>query len=115
MGEGNDLRGAGPEWGNLNTGAVAGAVVGSIGGLFAVGIPPAIVFRSFQAMFSTPKLAVICFIISGLLGMVIGGLLGPRIGRATGNPWAEFIAGGVSGLVPVAAVLWWSYYMVTTY
>jgi len=100
---------------NINVGAFAGAVVGSIGGLLAVGIPPAIVFRSLQAMFSTPKIAIICFFISGLLGLIIGGILGNLMRTRSGNPITHFIAGAIGGLFPVIMVLIWSYRMVTTY
>jgi hypothetical protein len=105
----------GPDLGRLNFGAVSGAVVGSVGGLFAVGIPPAIVFRSIQAMFSTPKIAVICFVISGVIGMMLGGVVGAWVSRRSFSQWPEVVAGGVCGLIPVIAVLWWSYVMVTSY
>ncbi len=113
MAEGDNLRE--PGMGEINLGALAGGVVGSIGGLFAVGIPPAILFRSLHALFSTPKLAVICFFIAGILGLLIGGQIGPRIRRISPNPWAELAAGAAGGLIPVIVVLVWSYHMATTY
>jgi hypothetical protein len=78
-----------PGMSQTNLGAVAGGVIGSAGGLFAVGIPPAIVARSLQGLFSTPTIAVICFFIAGILGMVIGGVLGPQARRLSPNPWME--------------------------
>ena len=97
----------------MNFGSLSGAVVGSVGGLFSVGIPPAIVFHDIQALFQTPKLAVICFVIAGALGWLIGGQLGPVLGRKYNSPWAEIIGGALGGLIPVAMVLGWSYSMVT--
>ncbi len=111
MAQGDDFRQ--PALGEMNLGSLAGAVVGSVGGLFSVGIPPAIVFQDIQALFQTPKLGVICFLIAGVLGWFIGGQVGPRVGQRFGSPWAEIVAGAVAGLIPVALVLGWSYSMVS--
>jgi hypothetical protein len=102
--------------GDINLGAVGGGVVGSVGGLFAVGIPPAVVLRSLQALFSTPKIAIICFFIAGIAGLILGGQLGIQLRKRRAlSPKAELIAGGVAGLIPVILVMIWSYHMVTTY
>lgn len=102
-----------PDLGQVNLGALAGAVLGSIGGLFSVGIPPAIVFRDVRALFATPTLGVISFIVCGLLGWLLGGQVGPWFGRKYQSIQAEFISGAIFGAIPVVMVLVWSYWMVT--
>jgi hypothetical protein len=111
MADRNELRK--PGLGEMNLGSLAGAVVGSVGGLFSVGIPPAIVFHDMQALFQTPKIAVICFVIAGAMGWLIGGQMGPVFGRRYNTPWAEIAGGGAGGIIPVLMVLGWSYSMVT--
>lgn len=112
MADRNDFRPPGS--GQMNLGSLAGAVIGSVGGLFSVGIPPAIIYRSLQALFETPKIAVICFVIGGALGWMLGGLIGSLIGRKFGTPWAELAGGAIGGVLPVVMILVWSYRMVTT-
>ena len=104
-----------PSFGEANLGAVAAAVVAAIGGLFALGVAPAILGKNPALLFGTPLLGMICFLISGAIGWCIGGQLGPRIGQKFNTPRAEIMAGGVAGLVPVVLIALWGYYMVISH
>jgi hypothetical protein len=101
-----------PSFGETNLGALVGAMVGSVGGLFAVGIAPAIVGRSLALLFSTPILSLASWIISGCLGWAIGGQLGPRLGALLRSSRGEVIGGVVGGLIPVVSIALWGWYMV---
>jgi hypothetical protein len=103
----------GPSIGEYNLGALAGAVVGSIGGLFAVGLPPAILARNPALLFGMPILGLISWLVSGLLGWFLGGQVGPRVGEKFDHPQAEIFGGALAGLVPVVSITLWSWYMVT--
>ena len=102
-----------PSIGEFNLGALAGAVVGSIGGLFAVGLPPAILARNPAALFETPKVGLLCWLLGGLLGWFLGGQVGPRLGEKFYSQQAELFGGALAGLVPVVSIALWSWYMVT--
>ncbi len=101
-----------PSFGETNLGALVGAIVGSVGGLFAVGIAPAIVGRSLALLFATPILSLASWIVSGCLGWMIGGQLGPRIGSWLRTQKGEVIGGVIGGLIPVASIALWAWYMV---
>lgn len=103
----------GPNPGEFNLGALAGAVVGAIGGLFAIGLAPALIGHSFRLLFATPNLGLICWVISGVAGWFIGGQIGPRLGMRLGSQRVELIAGAFSGLVPVALIASLGWYLVT--
>jgi hypothetical protein len=102
-----------PSIGEYNLGALAGAVVGSIGGLFAVGLPPAILARNPALLLGTPILGLISWLVSGVLGWFLGGQVGPRLGEKYDSQQAELLAGALAGLVPVVCITLWSWYMVT--
>lgn len=102
-----------PGFGETNLGAVMGAVVGSIGGLFAVGIVPTILYKNIAYLFGTPILALISWISSIITGWLIGGQIGPRVGMCFRSQRAESIGGGVGGLIPIIVILLWSWYMTT--
>ncbi len=102
-----------PSLGEYNLGAVGGAVVGSIGGLFAVGLPPAILARNLALLFETPILGLICWIVSGLAGWLLGGQVGPRLGEMYRSQQVEILSGAFVGLIPVAGIRWWSWHMTT--
>src|SRR3954463_8788559 len=99
-----------PSFGEANTGSVIGVVVGAIGGLFAVGIAPAIAEQKLALLFGTPILAVISWLISGLAGWLIGGQLGPRLGDLFRNRQAEAVGGALGGLLPVILIALWGWY-----
>ena len=94
-------------------GALMGAIVGATGGLFAVGIAPAVIDRNAALLFGTPILGLICFFISGTLGWLIGGQLGSRLGDKFQPRSAELVGGVLGGLVPVTLIALWGWYMVT--
>jgi len=102
-----------PQFGEINLGAMAGVVVGGICGLFAVGIAPAIIYRDPAALFHTRILSLICWLISGLAGWVLGGQIGPRLGVRFRSEKVEIAAGAFGGLVPVLLIALWGWYMVT--
>jgi hypothetical protein len=101
-----------PPLGEANLGALIGAIIGAIGGLFAIGIPPAIIGRDLARLFGTPLLAIFCWLISGPVGWLTGGQLGPRLGELSNTQRGEIIGGILGGLLPVAAIALWSWYMV---
>ena len=103
----------GPSLGEASYGAVTGAVVGAIGGLFAVGLARAIIAHNPALLLDTPRLNMICWLVCLLLGWFIGGQLGPRLGERFNSLRVEIVAGGIGGLVPVIAIALWGWYMVT--
>lgn len=102
-----------PGIGEASQGALAGAVVGGIGGLFAVGLAPAIMARNAALLFGTPILGVICWLISLPAGWLIGGQIGPRLGSCFRSQIIELFGGVIGGLIPVAVIAWWGWYMTT--
>jgi hypothetical protein len=101
-----------PSFGEANLGALSGAVVAAIGGLFAVGIGPAILGHNLALLFGTPILGLVSFIVSGVVGWFIGGQVGPRASLRFRTQHAEMIGGMLSGLIPVILVALWGCYMV---
>ena len=94
-------------------GAIVGAIVGSVGGLFALGIAPAILTRDPSMFRATPTLSVICWLISGGVGWVLGGQLGLRLNERFDHQNAEAAGGIVGGLIPIILIALWGWYMVT--
>jgi len=104
-----------PSFGESNLGALVGAVVGATGGLFAVGIAPAILERNLATLFSFPWIGLVCMVISGAIGWLLGGQLGPRLGDKYNTQRAEITGGAIAGLVPVTLIALWAWYMKTHY
>ena len=102
-----------PRFGETNPGAIVGAAVGSIGGLFAVGIAPAILNHNLRELLATRNLGVAGFIVSAPVGWLIGGQLSPRLERWLGERTGGYVSGVIGGLAPVAGIALWSWYMVT--
>lgn len=99
--------------GEYSLSAVVGAIVGSIGGLFAIGLPRAILGRNVALLFATPILALICWLISGPIGWFLGGFIGPRLGDKYQSQRAEIFGGAIGGLIPVVLITIWAWYMLT--
>ncbi len=102
-----------PAFGETNLGAVMGAVIGSIGGLFAVGIVPTIIYKNIAYLFGTPILALISWLTSIIAGWLIGGQIGPRVGMRFKSQRAENVGGCIGGLIPITVIMLWSWYMTT--
>ena len=54
-----------PPLGEYNMGALAGAVVGSIGGLFAIGVVRAILGRNIALLLAMPILGLVSWLVCG--------------------------------------------------
>lgn len=90
---------------------MVGAIVGSIGGLFAIGLVRAILLQNVVQLFSTPKLGLICWILCGAIGWFLGGQIGPWLGQRLDSPRAEVLGGALGGLIPVLLLAAWAWYM----
>src|SRR2546423_1071479 len=102
-----------PGIGEANLGAMAGAVVGAIGGLFALGIAPAILTHNPAYLVGMPILGLASLAVCGIIGWLLGGQVGYRIGDRLRSERAEIITGALSGLIPVLFVVWLGWYMST--
>jgi hypothetical protein len=97
--------------GEYNMGALAGAVVGSIGGLFAIGVVRAILGRNIALLLELQKLGLMSFLICGIAGWLAGGQIGPRFGEKYYSQRAEILGGALGGVIPVLLVALWALYM----
>jgi hypothetical protein len=88
-----------------------GAVVGSIGGLFAIGLASAIMARNIKLLFTTPLLSMMSWVVSLIAGWFIGGFFGPALGKVFGGQRGEIIGGVIGGLVPVLGIGLWGWYL----
>ena len=102
-----------PSLGEANMGALAGGIVAAVGGLFAIGIAPAVLARNLALLFGTPILGLICWVVSGPVGWLIGGQIGPLLGEKFRTRRAEMVGGALGGMVPVVLIALWGWYMVT--
>lgn len=103
----------GPRIGEPNLGALVGAVVGSCGGLFAVGTIPAILSHNPSVLLATPVLNLVSWFLCGVLGWFLGGQIGPRLESSLGERNGNVLGGTIGGIMPVISVAMWSWYMVT--
>lgn len=101
-----------PGFGEANLGAVTGAVIGAVGGLFAVAIPYAVLMHDFRALSAARTLGVIGFLVSTPIGWLLGGQIGPRLEGALGKRTAGLIGGVVGGLIPVSGFVYWGWHVV---
>ena len=100
-----------PGLGEANLGAMAGAVVGGIAGLFALGIVPAIARRDPSYLVGMPILGLASLAVCGVVGWWLGGQTGPRVGALFHSQKAELVGGGLGGLIPVFFVALFGWYM----
>lgn len=94
-------------------GGLSGLIVGAIGGLFALGLAPSILERNPTFLFATPMLSLVSWVISGFTGWFLGGVLGRLTGKLFRNVKGETVGGVVGGMIPVLAIAWLGWYMVT--
>jgi hypothetical protein len=89
--------------GEPNLAALIGSSIGSITGLFGIGVAPAILDQDARLMIAYPTIGLVCFVVGGLLGWLVGGQLGVRLARNR-QPQQAHIAGGlIGGSLPFAA------------
>jgi hypothetical protein len=100
-----------PPLGDYNLGALAGAVTGSVGGLFVIGLVRAILGGHLAALLIAPILSLISWLLCGAIGWLLGGQIGPRLGEKFYSERAEYLGGALGGLIPVLLVAWWAWYM----
>ena len=100
-----------PPLGEYNMGALAGAVVGSIGGLFAIGVVRAILGRNIALLLAMPILGLVSWLVCGIVGWLVGGQIGPRLSDKYYFQRVEMLGGAVGGVIPVLLVAAWALYM----
>ncbi len=98
-------------FGGFKLGAMAGGVVGAVGGLFAVGVARALYEHNPRLLLETPTLSFVCWVVGGLTGWLMGGQLGRRLGMVFRSERAEIVGGVVGGLIPVALMAYWGWYL----
>ena len=89
-----------------------GAVVGAMGGLFAVGIPWAIIKGDIKALSDARSFGVIGLVVSAPVGWFIGGQIGPRLENILSERNAGIVGGVIGGLVPVTGFILWGWFLV---
>lgn len=89
-----------PSFGHASLAAIAGAMVGSMTGLIAVGVVPAIVRHDALYLIKYPTIGMICFFLGGPTGWILGGQLAPLFERSFRYRHSHLIGGIVGGLIP---------------
>jgi len=100
-----------PPLGEYSLSALVGAIVGSIGGLFAIGLVRAILGHNIILLLRFPILGFLSWLVCGGVGWVLGGQIGPRLGETFDSHYAEVLGGALGGLLPVLLVALWAWYM----
>ncbi len=101
------------DFGRPNYGAMAGAVVGGIGGLFALGLIPAIITRDIHWVVDLRTANVLGWVVSVPLGWVFGSLIGRPLGNKFRSERFEIAGGIVGGLLIIGVVAAFGYYLAT--
>ncbi len=104
-----------PEYGRPNYGGMAGVIVGGTGGLFALFIVPAILTRDVQWIISYRLLNVFAWVVSLPVGWVLGWLIGRPLGNTFRSRGAEIFGGILGGLLTIAIVAGYGWYLVTSH
>ena len=102
-----------PPFGEANLAALIAAVIGCIGGLFALGLVPSIVYRAPEWLVRWPKLNLFSFFLCGVVAWAIGGQIGPRLQRFFGEQNGYIVGGIIGGVIPVGGVTALGWYLVT--
>jgi len=99
--------------GEANLAALIAAVIGSIGGLFALGLIPAIIARNPQFLAAAPTMSVFSFFICGGIGWFLGGQIGPRLEGTFGIKRGNTVGGIIGGGIPVMTIAAIGWYLAT--
>lgn len=89
---------------------MTGAAVGAMGGLFSLGIVPAVALGDPRVLLNTPLLNGLCWVVSLLIGWSLGSLLGVSCGRRFRSERAEIAGGALGGVATIglgALIGWW--------
>jgi hypothetical protein len=89
-----------PSIGQANLAALIGGSIGSITGLFAMGVVPALMEKELQRLMTQPNLSLFCFFIGGTVGWLVAGQIGPRLEKPLTIQRAHIVGGIIGGLVP---------------
>ena len=100
-----------PGLGEANLGAMAGAAVSGIVGLFALGVAPAILARNPAYLVGMPILGLASMVVCAIVGWVIGGQIAFRVGARYNSERAEILVGGLLGLAPPFLVMLLGWYL----
>jgi len=104
-----------PQFGRPNYGGMAGAVVGGIGGLFALFFVPAIITGDIQWVISYRFFNVVAWIVSLPVGWCLGWLIGRPLGNKFRSDRAEMAGGVLGGLLTIGLVAGYGWYFVSRY
>ncbi|PWU12593.1 MAG: hypothetical protein C5B50_21085 [Verrucomicrobia bacterium] len=104
-----------PSFGEANLGAVAGAVVAGMGGLFAIGIVRVIVYKDISLFLGTPKLNLLSWLVCLPFGWFLGGQIGPRMGEGFQSARAEIVGGIIGGIIPLLLMASVGWYVMVRY
>ena len=92
---------------------MAGAVVGGIGGLFALFFVPAVVTGDVQWVLTYRLLNVIAWMFSLAVGWCLGWVIGRPLGNKFRSERAEMAGGVLGGLLTIGLVAGYGWYLAT--
>ena len=90
-----------------------GAVIGAVGGLFAIAIPLAIMTGNVQALSIARKLGLFGFLVSVPVGWFAGGYISHGLEKKMSRKAAGIVGGIIGGMLPVTAIALLGWYLVT--
>lgn len=90
-----------PRLGRINLGGLAGLAVAGTGGLFSLGVVPAISLGNPRLLFNTPTLNVMCWVASLIFGWIGGTYVGYAFGRKYQSQRAEITGGSLAGVLTI--------------
>lgn len=99
--------------GETNLAALVALIIGSIGGLFALGLIPAIITRNLHYLAVAPTMNIISFFLCGGLGWLVGGQIGPRLSPPMLPKSAHITGGIIGGMIPILLVAAIGWYLAT--
>jgi len=99
--------------GEPNLAALIGSSIGSITGLIAIGIAPAILDQNPRLMLAHPTIGLICFVVAGAFGWLVGGLLGSQLAQRRRMRKGYIVGGLIGGLIPFAAFVFLGWFLWT--